>query len=254
MITFGIPFRSKASSSDWEQTIKIFQRTMHSVFGQTDEEFQVILACHDIPPFDEREDKRLKILVSPTKIPKNKEEMMMDKGFKMGMIATEFRNRGGGYLMMVDSDDLISNQIATYVKKHPNENGFVSQFGYVYREGDEFVKKTPHMYHICGSCSIVHYSPEDLPPKVPANLYDDGDKDKYLVRMPHPEIPERLREEGKSLSLLPFISTIYVRNTGDNHSMLGGSDLGRKRKLQLMLSPKIRLAKEIKDEFFGGTK
>lgn len=75
---------------------------------------------------------------------------------------------------MVDSDDLISNRIAEYVNYHPNENGFLSSYGYAYNDGFDYVKKLAALHRICGSCSIVNYSVEDLPDRMPENLWDDS--------------------------------------------------------------------------------
>lgn len=62
-------------------------------------------------------------------------------------------------------------------------------------------------------------------------------------------IPNYLKEHGRSLARMPFPTTIYVRNTGDNHSMLNGGDLNWKRKVELTLRPKINISEGLADEF-----
>ncbi len=151
--------------------------------------------------------------------------------------------------MMVDSDDLISNRIAEYVNCHPNGNGFLSSYGYAYNDGFEYVKKLAALHRICGSCSIVNYSVEDLPDRMPESLWDDSPKDIWICRKSHRIIPDYLKEHGRPLAHMPFSTTIYVRNTGDNHSMLNGGDLNWKRKVELTLRPKIDINKGIADEF-----
>lgn len=151
--------------------------------------------------------------------------------------------------MLVDSDDLVSNQIAQYVNEHPNENGFLSSYGYAYNDGFEYVKKLAALHRICGSCSIVNYSVEDLPDKMPENLWDNSLKDTWIIRMSHRVIPDYLKEHGRTLAHMPFPTTIYVRNTGDNHSMLNGGDLNRKRKIELAVRPKIKINTGIAEEF-----
>lgn len=140
--------------------------------------------------------------------------------------------------MMVDSDDLISNRIAEYCNSHPGCSGFLSKYGYVYNEGLLYVKKLLAMHMICGSCSIVNYSLEDLPEQMPEDLWDDRLKDTCIIRMSHRKIPDYLESVGRKLEVLPFPSTIYVRNTCDNHSMLAGGDLNWKRKAELMIREK----------------
>lgn len=150
---------------------------------------------------------------------------------------------------MVDSDDLVSNRIAEYVNAHPGCSGFLSKYGYVYNEGFSYVKKLFAMHRICGSCSIVNYSVEDLPEHMPDNLWDDRLKDTCIIRMSHRKIPDYLESVGRKLVTLPLPSTIYVRNTGDNHSMLTGTDLNWKRKAELTVRKKIELSSGVGKEF-----
>ena len=48
---------------------------------------------------------------------------------------------------------------------------------------------------------------------------------------------------------MPFPTTIYVRNTNDNISMMGGRDLNKKRKIEGMLRRKIKLTGRVGFEF-----
>lgn len=151
--------------------------------------------------------------------------------------------------MLVDSDDLISNRIAEYVNAHPEKNGFLSNYGYVYNEGLPYMKKMSALHRTCGSCSIVNYSVEDLPDKMPANFWDNSFKNSYIIRKSHRQIPDYLKEQGRELERMPFPTTVYVRNTGDNHSMMGGSDLSWKRKVEMFLRRKTYINHDIKTEF-----
>lgn len=249
MIYFGIPLRSKAASKNWEQVVRVFNRTLHSIFCQTDPDFKVLVACHDIPEVNFNTDGRLEFLVSDTPFPKDSFEMMLDKGWKISLIARRIRELGGGYTMMVDSDDLVSNRIAEYVNAHPGENGFLSRYGYIYNDGFPYVKRVLALHRICGSCSIVNYAVEDLPDTMPKDLWDDTPKDHWIVRKSHRIIPDTLKAQGRPLAVMPFPTTMYLRNTGDNHSMLGGSDLVWKRKVELALRRKIFLNGPVGKEF-----
>ena len=249
MIYFGIPLRSKKASKNWAMVTKIFNRTLESIYRQTDPDFHVIIACHDIPELYRNYDERVEFLVSDQPLPENKREMRLDKGWKISMIAVRIRQMGGGYTMIVDSDDIVSNRIAEYLNAHPGENGFLSKFGYLYREGMPYVKKIYAPHRICGSCSIINYSVEDLPDIMPENLWDDTFKDKWIIRKSHRLLPKYLKEHGRELARMPFPTTIYVRNTNDNISMMGGRDLNKKRKIEGMLRRKIKLTGRVGFEF-----
>lgn len=154
--------------------------------------------------------------------------------------------------MLVDSDDIISNRVAEYVNSHPGEHGFLSAYGYVYNDGFTYMKRILAPHRICESCAIVNYSVEDLPDKMPNSLWDDSPKDKWIIRKSHRMIPDYLAEHGRKLEKMPFPTTVYVRNTGDNHSMLGGTDLNTKRKIELLIRRRIKLNGKIGFEFGFG--
>lgn len=248
MIYFGIPLRSMEASENWAKVTEVFNRTLQSVYRQTCPEFQIFVACHEIPELKKTYDDRVQFLVSEAPVPRNRREMMLDKGWKISMIARKIRAGGGGYTMLVDSDDLISDRIAGFAKEHPELNGFTARTGYLYNEGESFCRKIYKPYSICGSCTAVRYAPEDLPNTMPQNLYDDSFSKKWLIRRPHRELPGELAQIGRPLADAPFPMTVYVRNTGDNHSMLGGGSLSAKRRAELMLARKIPIA-ELRDEF-----
>lgn len=96
MIYFGIPLRSKAASNDWKNVERIFNRTLYSVYRQTDPEFKIFVACHDKPSLERGYDDRVEFLISDTPIPTNRKEMMLEKGWKVSMIASRIRESGGG--------------------------------------------------------------------------------------------------------------------------------------------------------------
>lgn len=249
MIFFGIPLRSKAASKNWDNVTKVFNRTLNSVYSQTDPDFKIYVACHDIPILDREYDNRVEFLICDQDTPKTKEEMLFDKGWKISMIAQCIREAGGGYTMLVDSDDLVSNRIAEYVNSNPRCNGYLSKYGYVYNDGSDYMQKIRNLYRICGSCSIVYYTVDDLPDKMPEYFLDETPIDQWIIRKAHCDIPDYLQCHGRELSTIPFPTTVYVRNTGDNHSMLGGADFSWKRKIEFLLKPKIRISGEEGKEF-----
>ena len=249
MIYFGVPLRSKGASKNWENVTRVFNRTLRSIYRQADPDFRIIVACHDVPELDAEYDDRVEFLTAETPVPRNMEEMMLDKGWKLSMIGKRVRELGGGYTMLVDADDMISNRIAEYVKAHPDCAGFVSKYGYVYNEGFSYMKKLLSLHRICGSCTIVNYRAEELPDALPENLWDNSPMDKWAIRKPHRELLEYLGQQGKALSEIPFPTTVYLRNTGDNHSMFAGGDLNWKRKAELLIRPRIPVNGKIGEEF-----
>lgn len=246
MIYFGIPLRSQASSNNWYNVTEYFNRTLWSVYNQTDLNFKIIVACHDIPILKRHYDERVEFIQVNSLIPKNKEEMMYDKGYKVHTIAMRIREYGGGFTMMVDADDIISNRIAAYVNNHSDANGFLSHNGYYYHIGDNYVKKGHKFPN--GSSTIVKYSVEDLPDKYYEIMTPGQNTNPHLIRKRHGDIPNICKGMGRKLHPLPFIASIYVRETGDNHSLMG-KDESKLRVIEQKIMPKIYINEKIRKEF-----
>lgn len=248
MIYFGIPLRSKAASKDWDKVSMFFNRTLWSVYNQTDPNFRVIVVCHDIPKLRHSYDNRVEFIRVDSPIPHTKYEMMLDKGYKVHTIGMRIRELGGGFTMMVDADDIQSNRIAEYVNSHPNANGFLSYNGYYWHVGDNYVKKGHKFPN--GSSTIVKYSVEDLPDRYYDKMVASENTNPHIIRKKHGDIPKICAEMGRPLTPLPFIASIYVRETGDNHSLMGRSE-SKIRVMEQLLMPRLYFSKhpEICKEF-----
>ncbi len=172
--------------------------------------------------------------------------MMLDKGHKVHTIGMKIREYGGGFTMMVDADDIQSNRIAAYVNKHQDANGFLSHNGYYYHVGQDFIKKGHKFPN--GSSTIVKYSVEDLPSEYYDTMRPNQNSNPHIIRKRHGDIPQICAELGRPLESLPFIASIYVRETGDNHSLMN-KDESRFRVLEQILMPKIRMNEKLRDEF-----
>lgn len=242
MLYFGVTLRCKAVAKNWEHVVRDFHRTLRSICQQTDPDFRVIVACHEIPDMPGGYDERVEFLQADIPFPTTPHEMMQDKGYKLSMIGKRIRELGGGYTMIVDADDLISNRVAAYVNAHPGQNGFAPKYGYVHVMGEKSVRRTLHPDQICGSCIVVNYTVDDLPAELPSSPQDESAKG-YILRKAHPTIRPHMAEIGRPLAELPFPATVYIRGTGDNHSMIGGGRLGLKRRLEQLLRREIPLHK-----------
>lgn len=240
MIYFGIPLRSKETSNDWKKVSTFFNRTLWSVYNQTDPDFKIIVACHDIPILEHEFDERVEFIQVDAPIPHTKDEMMLDRGHKVHTIGIRIRELGGGFTMMVDADDIQSNRIAEYVNRHQEANGFLSLNGYYYHVGDNFLKKGHKFPN--GSSTIVKYSVDDLPDKYYDTMVASQNNNPHIIRKKHGDIPKICADMGRPLEPLPFIASIYVRDTGDNHSLMN-KDESKFRVLEQKIMPKIYLKK-----------
>lgn len=246
MMYFGIPLRSKEASNDWDRVTEYFNRTLWSVYNQIDKNFKIIVACHEIPMLKKEYDDRVEFIQVNNPIPKTKHEMMIDKGHKIHTIAMRIRELGGGFTMLVDADDLISNRISQYINNNQDKNGFLSHNGYYYHVGNDYIKKGHKFPN--GSSTIVKYNIEDLPFEYYDNPVDSVNSNPHIIRKKHGDIPKICKEKGRALSKLPFIASIYVRETGDNHSLIGKNE-SKFRLIEQALMPKIKINDKLKKEF-----
>lgn len=235
MVIFAIPFRAKETCKDWDGCVKRFNKTLNSIFNQTNDSFKCIVACNAIPPLFREYDERLEFIITDISVPKEWIEMARDKFWKLTVIAVRIRElleeqkepEKGIYVMPVDADDLLNCKIAEYCELHPNENGLVSKRGFVWHSGENYIYNYKEMHTYCGSCNVIKMYREDLPIELPVSERLCHDKEtagmlneRYPIRYDHNCVVERYAQKGKPFSCFPFPSTIYVLGTGDNISSI----------------------------------
>lgn len=252
MIYFLIPLLSKKAARDWDTVSILFNRTLWSCYNQTDPDFKILVACHEIPALTKEYDDRVEFLQvseADAPIPTTQHEKMVDKGYKTHTLAMRLRELGGGYAMLVDADDLVSSRLAAFVKQHPNENGFYVKTGYVYFVGDDYMKVMPKF--ASSTCCIVNYSPEDLPQDYPKAMTDNNDENEWIIRKRHGGIVPACKALGRPLKPLPFKGAVYVLGSGQNDSLFGKKTKYQtwKRGLVQLFRIKIKIGGVLQTEF-----
>ena len=164
MLAFVIPVKSETVSSDWAYFSSLVNRCINSVCNQSDTNFKVLVACHEIPETNFNDDPRvqfLKVGFSPPILNNNPDDRWIkeaDKGKKIKFAAEYAINLGADYIMTVDSDDCISNKICNYVSKNGHESisGWYVKKGYLYPEGKRYsFLNLKNFNMVCGSCIII---------------------------------------------------------------------------------------------------
>lgn len=224
-VTFGLPLRSQRSTQNWTQISALFDATLRSILAQTDGDFRVILACHEVPDVPGLDDARVTTVQADFPAPVTFADQMVDKAMKRRLVGATLRAQGGGYLMMVDADDLVSNQLVAFVRRDASPHGYILKSGYELDAGTGRMRIAPRFDQLCGTSAIVHFREADLPIAV------QGPKAGfYLSFTSHTEYESNAREHNRPLVPLPFPGAVYVMNHGENHSVQAGN-VGWKRKL-----------------------
>lgn len=249
MIYFGIPLRSKTSSNNWDKVCILFNRTLWSVYNQTNPNFKIIVACHEKPKLDKNYDDRVEFIQVDIPFPKDLNEQMCDKGYKVHKIAKRIREYGGGFTMIVDADDLISNKIVEFVLNNKtNLYGWYIKSGYILYLDKMQLKYAPKFPS--GSNCIINYTQELLPDNMENAWKASNETNLYIVIKGHSVTTKKnaCADIGRPIRPFPFKAAIYVLGTGDNHSTLNGQR-SLLRNLFDFLTPSKSINNKIKNEF-----
>ena len=244
MIYFGIPVASEKVLRDWEFSTKLLDNTLRSILNQTDPDLKIIVVCHEVPPI-QVEDSRLEIISVDFPRPIYRDEGIVDKHRKREIMACRLRELGGGYLMFVDSDDLISNRLVQFIHEDRSPHGYLLRTGYELDFAKQRVRDAREFYKRSGSCAVLNFTVEDLP-ETPFQSESCFFRD--LINTIHPRWPEWMEAQGRPLKNLPFKGGMYVWNHGQNYSAILGM-AGRRRELMRKLQRDLRPSPDIINEF-----
>ena len=228
---FAIPLRSRAASRDWRRVCSLLSRTLASILGQSDHSFRIAVGCHELPELTIPPDPRVAFLQTSMAIPTNLYEQMDDKRRKRRLALAYLRALGGGYVMPVDADDLVSRRLVHYVRVKPPQFGYIVNKGYELDDRTGLVKYAPRFNHFCGSSAIFRFSVEDLP-----SSEEDGREyvaDMFQNHTQWKDVGEKLE---RPLQDLPIRGAMYVTNNGENHLVLS-NNVGWRRTILRRLTP-----------------
>lgn len=216
MICFLVPIKSKKISSDWQKFSRLVDRGLKSINGQKNRNFQVVVACHELPDnkFKHPQIHYIEVDFSPPTLTNNdwEKDRQMKESDKAKKIMSAFEYAESkfavNYYMVVDADDCILNSISQYVnaKIDSNNPGWYFKKGYFYQEG----KKLAFMNRLdfnnyCGTCIIIR-----------KNLFKQ-----LIVEEPYFYFVHNKITLKNNLSLIsyPRAGAIYSMSNGENHYM-----------------------------------
>ena len=217
MLVFVIPIKSPQVATSWSGVCQLFERTLRSICSQTASDFQVMVICNEIPQI-EFQHPQVEYLKVDFPVPNSSYGAKGDdkaKKIVAGLLAV--RDLKPSYVMPVDPDDCVSNQLVAFVNQHPNCNGWYVDSGYEYEDGSSKIAiRRKDFYKICGSCMIINYQLFNLPESLPS--YEQITFDRFING--HPLVKNDLAEIGKPIEPLPFKGTVFMRDrVGESISM-----------------------------------
>jgi hypothetical protein len=204
MLVFIIPVKSISVSHNWQLFCALFERTLRSACNQKNDNYRVVVVCHEIPEIDFKHPKieyhRVDFTVPHT--------TGMEKGTRIGLFDADksrkiFRGLEiairlkASFVMTLDSDDCVSNRLVDFIEKEGSDgNGWYMKKGYIYREWSKLIFLNRKNFNtLCGSSIIT--KPEFLP---------------YLFHKENPlyySHSDVIIKEGIKLTPFPFPAVIY---------------------------------------------
>lgn len=225
MLAFVIPLKPKQNSKNWRADSEYLQATLQSILHQSHEAYHVFVVLHDMPmhplthkkidyiklpfdycPFECITDAKAAVQDSGYLTARDV-EYLFDQGRKQMYGAALAKQMGFEYIMCLDADDLVSNNLVGFIKKNASVSrpGWFVDKGYYYLADQSVYVRQPYsMNTVCGSSHILYqkFIPDFNPGS--KKLIDQN----FFAS--HATLTRRVKEEyGKDLKPLPFYAIIY---------------------------------------------
>lgn len=218
-----IPFRAKATTSDWKHANQLLEDTLRSILHGSNLSY-VVLVTSDNPdlPDDLLSNSRLDILRKVYKIPSSKQEQMEDKYLKLRDGLEHIRPLLPAWVMRMDADDLIGKRFFKELLFLRNYAHYAIDGGYVWEDGASHLTKVRSFHRLCGSslASFLDDLPQDL-------------SDHWLMRWGHNIAIDNLLARGDRIAFATFPAAIYRVATGENWTGMGWSSMSSSRKVRI---------------------
>jgi hypothetical protein len=206
-------------------------------------EVRVILACHEIPAWLP-EDPRLIVKSMPTPKPRTQKQMMEDKYSKLKMGLVVARDFAPTWLMRADADDLISSRLVPFIEKQPPGTVWYSETGWAHQPGSRRVVRLRNFHMLCGTSCVTYVTQAELPEN-----FDQPSKEFYLLTQGHHMVVDYLRKLDMTVNPIPFPTTVYVTDSGENWSGDWLSGLRNKRWMLRKMLCSRRIGWRLRAEF-----
>jgi hypothetical protein len=265
MYCFGITLKSRQVCASWNATQAILRRTVCSIaaLGQN---VKILIACHEPPDLDL---PNVTLLPVDLPIPRTVDEKKQDQFLKYFALGMAFKELGGGQFMAMDYDDLISCDLLNYVMAHPDPNGYLFSYGWVWEEQKRRLFPIPFQEHednalkrfvakrllhldyrfdlVCGTCAMFVFAPDELP----SRPYE-ACRFTSLFAAGHHKWRGISTEMGRPLHIVPRRLVTYVSGLPDSVSIEAGENINigaaRRGALRVLLSARA-LSREYRAEF-----
>ena len=253
VLDFVMAFKARSVSDDWQIDCMLLRNCLRSVLNQDDPRFRALVVCHDVPDSFEGFTNRVEFVEADFPPPRRDELRtragIRDKWRKLLVGLTRLREHRPRFVMLMDSDDLVSRRLVRFCADHPDADGFLLDRGYRYRLGDRFFSTENRLSRNCGTSSIVNADRFTFP----AAVTDEEAASCLILANGHTGIESAMARWGFPLQPLPFRGAVYVQHPGQRSRELkrGITPVPPTRRMRPLL-PRLRAEFGLSPETIAG--
>jgi hypothetical protein len=214
VVTFGIPLISRKTARDWPSVERLLSNTVTSVLKNGGHGIRVIICCHDVPEIPALADERVVIAQVDFDVPRFRWEQEIDRMRKVEVLGSELRRYGGGWLFVLDADDLIAEGLVPAIRSASTKALLIKNGYRLDARRGEF-QQLKRFWRKCGSCCAVKWTAAELPA---APLADDPPIFHSFVECRHWASQTFFERHGWSYAFLDGSLVAYLVNHGQNQS------------------------------------
>jgi len=218
-VVFGISLISAKVAANWDRVQELLGHTLRSLLNQSDGRFSVVICGHEKPDLDEMRDHRVLFVECNQKPPAmDPNNFRRDKMYKRRMAGTLVREMGGGYVFLLDADDLVHKDFVSTVLQDDNRCGYMIANGYALDYGNRRLAPVPGVWsasfdRVCGSSAAIYFTPDDLPLKA-----ETEESVYFNLFKSHAYWPIVAEEAGRPFKTISFPAGVYSVNNAQNLS------------------------------------
>lgn len=231
LLTFVLPLVSPLAAKNWNDVLDRLSETAKSIenIHRNHKDILAILVVNeeaclrplpecfeilrvDLPP------PKMSVYRGDSSEHERAEAVKWDKGYKIAHGMIQARRQGSRFLMGVDADDLLSNEIPAIIRRNCAANGWYIDMGWLLPVGSRWGIALRDFHNWCGTHAIVRSdllplddSVDSMDPAIIKGIYGH-----------HRELIPYLSEAGKELSPINFNAAVYRVNHSEGNYVRGG--------------------------------
>lgn len=226
MIAFMTTLRHPQNSADYVRVESLLQDTLASLTRQSCDDYVVIIVGNRRPSFPLPERTVfVEVNFPPPSMHKGPRTgpaaAIWDKGTKNGIGLIAARDFAPEYVMAVDADDFVHQDLAAFVHDRPGHTGWVVERGLMYSRARNAYRPCKKFYGICGTSFIIPFEAYEVPSHLTVSAMQIEIAEAFGERLEH--VLEHgwaydwWTGHGRILDPLPFPAAVYHVDHGENH-------------------------------------